>query len=64
MERVPYMSPVSLPLLVATSVFLAQLLSVGTAEDRPNMGVHKQGMYIPLFISIQVYFLQRMNDAW
>ena len=53
------MSPVSLPLLVASSVVvLAQLLSVGRAEDRPNMGLHKQGMYISE--NIYVYFLQRM----
>ena len=52
------MSPVSLPLLVASSVVvLAQLLSVGRAEDRPNMGLHKQGMYISENI-YDVYFLE------
>ena len=53
------MSPVSLPLLVVASsvVFLAQLLSVGRAEDRPNMGLHKQGTYISENI-YDVYFLE------
>ena len=58
MERVPYISPVSLPLLVASSVvFLAELLSVGTSEDRLNVGLHKQDMYISE--NIHVYFLQQ-----
>ena len=47
--------PVSLPLLVASSVFLAELLSVGRAEDRPSMGLHKQGMFIPLNTYIYIY---------
>ena len=58
MERVPYISPVSLPLLVASSVvFLAELLRVGTSEDRPNMGPQGQGKYISEHI--HVYFSRK-----
>ena len=56
MERVPYISPVSLPLLVASSVvFLAELLSMGTSEDRLNVGLHKQSTYISDFVKNYLY---------
>ena len=47
--------PVPLPLLVVSSVFLAELLSVGTAEDRPNMGPHVSRVCMSQKISMCIF---------
>ena len=47
--------PVPLPLLVVSSVFLAELLSVGTAEDRPNMGPHVSRVCMSRKISMCIF---------
>ena len=56
-KRLHRMRP-TCPLVLASSRFIfclvAQLLSVGTAENRPNMGPQGQGMYISE--NIYVYF--------
>ena len=47
--------PVPSPLLVASSLFLAELLSVGRAEARPNMGPHISRVCMSRKISMFIF---------